>query len=369
MGFFFSKPIAGIDISDSSVEVLFLNSNKTVAAYGREDLPVGLVEKGGVKDQTKLSEIIKSIFDKFDSRYSKDIKASIVLPKAKTFLSHFEYDPKSYSEDAVRSQLEKEIAKEFLSFPENIVWDHIVLKPDKGSPIFPRVLYAVADKETVYSYYQVLDAAGIKPVSFEVEPVVLEKALIPDEKDGDNAYSIIVDIGAQATSTYVFTPYRDLEYASNIKVGGEAITKLFVEKKGISFDDAEKLKRQHGFLNSDLQPLMIEAISKVEEEIGLFLHRYERIENKTIGKIILAGGSALLPGIDGYFQKVFNKTVLIGNPLLKLKDATAMFPRETPPILFANVIGLGLNNLKKRGPSEDLNLLPTDVSALKPPQI
>jgi len=55
-------------------------------------------------------------------------------------------------------------------------------------------------------------------------------------------------------------------------------------------------------------------------------------EGKEIDKIILAGGTALLPGILEYFRNYFKKEIEIANPFLKI---------FFPPILEKNLKEMG----------------------------
>ncbi|MEK9152191.1 MAG: hypothetical protein AAB692_02400, partial [Patescibacteria group bacterium] len=65
-----------------------------------------------------------------------------------------------------------------------------------------------------------------------------------------------------------------------------------------------------------------------------------------MGRILLAGGSALMPCLAGYFASQLGRPVEVGNPLRHIVG-TSWAPK-LPPILFTNVIGLALRGLDGR---------------------
>ncbi len=55
---FLSNPIVGVDISDYSIEILYMSKTGSVLAYGRSIIDRGAVQAGEIKDQKILSEAI-----------------------------------------------------------------------------------------------------------------------------------------------------------------------------------------------------------------------------------------------------------------------------------------------------------------------
>jgi Tfp pilus assembly PilM family ATPase len=56
------------------------------------------------------------------------------------------------------------------------------------------------------------------------------------------------------------------------------------------------------------------ALEPILREAKLAISNYYQEENRDVKKIIITGGTALLPGVKEYFQSYFNKEVEIANP-------------------------------------------------------
>ncbi|MBU2263493.1 pilus assembly protein PilM, partial [Patescibacteria group bacterium] len=58
---FKKQPIAGIDISDYSIEFLLLGKNKEILEYSRLELEKGIIENGKILNKEALIEKLKKI--------------------------------------------------------------------------------------------------------------------------------------------------------------------------------------------------------------------------------------------------------------------------------------------------------------------
>ena len=89
------------------------------------------------------------------------------------------------------------------------------------------------------------------------------------------------------------------------------------------------------------------ALSPIINEIKYVFNLYQSQEEQAVEKIVLAGGSAFLPDLTFYFQNLFNKPTIIGNPWDKV-----VYPQELKPALdevgsrLAVAIGLAMRDIK-----------------------
>ena len=79
---------------------------------------------------------------------------------------------------------------------------------------------------------------------------------------------------------------------------------------------------------------MLPLIDLIIEEIKKIFSSFFQAEGKEVKKIVLAGGSALMPGLADYFMKNLSKPAEIANPFTNI---------YYPPILE--------DTLKEMGPS------------------
>lgn len=116
----------------------------------------------------------------------------------------------------------------------------------------------LADKETLESIIKVMEMAELK-----VDGVILETlatsnvVLVPEEKD---IGVLLLDVGATHTEISVFKNNR-LEYNNTLPVGGDHITNDIAISLNISYEEADKLKRQYN--------LTMEALITNDHEVRL----------------------------------------------------------------------------------------------------
>lgn len=357
---FKKKSIIGVDISDYSVEILQLDKNNEVAAYGRATLEEGIVRNGRILNKEKLAQKIKDILESKKANFLKipngRLQAVLSLPESRTFIYHFDL-PKNLKQNDLKQRIFEEASKIVPYNPQQIFWDYQVFQKQKNVSI----LYVGVLKEIIYDYVETLSLAGVQPIVFDVESLSLGRALFSFDSTRQNESLMIVDIGAWVTILSVFDNKGVLSLSVTIPVAGGYFTKAIAEKLNIKKEEAEKLKIIFGFdeKNKDnkILPILDENLEKIVKEINGAVQYYEKKSGEKIKEIILAGGSALLPKISERLSLKTNKKAIIGNPLKKIRNGTVL-GEENASILFANVIGLAL-----RAASDvvfEINLLPED---------
>jgi len=66
-----------------------------------------------------------------------------------------------------------------------------------------------------------------------------------------------------------------------------------------------------------------------------------------VGKLLLSGGGAMLPNLDGYLRQIFPFPVEMGNPLLRITQNKSSLSNEELKVLaprLAIAIGLALED-------------------------
>ncbi len=163
-----------------------------------------------------------------------------------------------------------------------------------------------------------------------------EAVLVEEEKD---AGVLLIDIGAGLTD---FIIYKDgsPEIVGSVNLAGINITKDILKMMNLPFDEAEKLKKEHGYALMDLvrpdENISIHPRGEDREitisktEIARIIQaRLEEIMDSIIAKIeqesitldyihagvVITGGSANLKGIKEFAEKYFGTSARIGRPL------------------------------------------------------
>ena len=142
---------------------------------------------------------------------------------------------------------------------------------------------------------------------------------------------LLVQIGKERTTLYVHwkgTPIM----AREIAWGGRDITQAISQKYGISIEEAEKAKLDHGFVipstqNQNATPeqiafsdTLIEPLQTLIRELHQAMLTCKSVTREPFGAVYLAGGTALLPGIEALIAESLEITA---KPLQTLSSLAA----------------------------------------------
>lgn len=307
---FLSMPAAGLAISDRHVRYVRFKKGsrgRTIDLHGGCALPQGVIESGFINNE---KELIKAL-----TNLRKESGISFVhatLPEEKAYL--FKTELPHMDEQEIRSSLEFKIQENVPLSPAKAVFDYSLI-PDY-SPTTIGASVVVLPSKVVSIYTNVLVSAGLTPLSFHTESQAMARAVVPSD---DMATSVVVHF--RETKTVFFIVSRGVvQFASTIPIGGDALTVLIQKHFKISFDEAEEMKKSHGFAtnqeNSELFLSFVNELSVVKDEINKlynYWRNYEPNKELAIKKIILSGSDALLPGIDRYLALDFTAQIEIAN--------------------------------------------------------
>jgi len=368
-------PIA-IDISDHSIEVLQLNSRKEVVSYGRVVLDEGIVVNGEVQKISNLLEKINELFKIARPRIlsrADGLQAIVSLPESKVFIHHIEL-PEELKGDDLHQRVMKEAERIIPFDPERIYSDYIDLSLKKSANTAASgrskesqkaVLYVGALKEDVDEYIEVMRRAGIALVVLDMESISLGRALLKTATL--DTISMIVDIGAKTTTISVFDERGMPNLSVTVPIAGNHLTQAIQEKLNVEEKEAEMLKRRLGFgakrPNNTVYPILQEECQKIVQEIRKAMAYTQEKFGQKVEKIIIAGGSALIPDFDDFLSASLNVITHIGNPLEQIKKSQIL-EDSSPPILYANVIGLALRGINDTSLRDGINLLPEPIHAI-----
>jgi type IV pilus assembly protein PilM len=335
-----SKIFLGIDIGTTAIKVVELSKKGDrikLENYG-EALAQTLYEKPfrTIDKNTLLfssHEIAKALLAIFEEAKIIEKKVIFSIPDFASFFIDFSLPPMTKDElpEAIKYE-----ARQYVPMPLSEVtldWSIIGGQMGKGNkkstPL--KILLVAVPTEIINQYQEIASLAGLKLEAIEAEAFGLLKSLIREEK----RVICIIDIGAQSTTINI-VDNSILKKSHSFDISGGELTELIAKSLNINFDEAEKIKRERGMeeggpnTKNVLLPLMDYIISETEKILKVFT----RQENKEIEKIILAGGSAQMPGLKKYFLETFKIETEVADPFIDI---------FYPPILE--------ETLKQMGPS------------------
>ena len=223
--------------------------------------------------------------------------------------------------DEIEQILRKEIAQRFGLDADKDAMKYVVAgNVHQGDEIKNELILFAADNETIKSHIEMLEEAGLRPVSIDTIPCALfrsfERSLRRQE---DKEHTVVfVDIGNQFT-TVVFGRGGEISFVKQIPIGGEKFNWEIAAKLGIDISETEMLRealqmeksllaQKSGSvekapgdkgqkLDASTRQAIVDAVSAVSEEltreISLCLRYYTvTFRGKRVERAVFTGGGA-----------------------------------------------------------------------------
>ena len=338
-----SAPSFGLDISDESIKFIELVSTKKglrVGHSGERKVPPGVIESGKIKDIKQMEEVLATL-RKVDG--VKSVRVS--LPEEQVYLFQLRLEKQGLRniKEGIELALEEPIQA------EDAIFDYDLVKEDMQSL---EVQVAAIPKSIIENYLLIFKHAQISVQSFELEAQAISRAVI---KNGDMETYMIVDFGKKRTGIFIVSG-GIVMFTSTLDVGGEILSNMLEKSFNISFEEAEKMKREYGLekniANKEVFPVLLNSVSILRDEISkhfLYWQTHKDEENKNnmpIKKIILCGGDSNLIGLADYLSVSMKVPVEMANVWTNIVDTENYIPEMNfkQALSFSTALGLVLGN-------------------------
>jgi type IV pilus assembly protein PilM len=320
-----APPLFGLDISSSSVKMLeIVDAGKgahRVERYVIEPLPKDAVVDGNVNVLEAVAEAVGRGYKRLGTRtkhVAMAVPSGAVITKKIIVAA-------GLREEELETQVESE-ANQYIPFAlEEVNLDFQVLGPAPSSPEEQEVLIAATRKEKVGDRIAVAEQAGLKPLVMDVESFAQMAALglvIRQMPNGGKDQNIAVaDIGANVMNVSVVRNDQAV-YAREQAFGGNQLTADIVSRYGMSAEEAENAKRSGGlpddFEAEVLRPFMENLSMEVQRALQFF---FTSTSYNTVDHILLAGGSAVIPGLDEVVHTRTQVPASVANPFSAMQTS------------------------------------------------
>lgn len=353
---FLQMPAIGLDISDRSlhfVELIEKGRGTRVGRYGERAIPRGVIEFGEVKKPAELRAVLAAIHKEYGIAF-----VAVALPEERAYL--FDLELPVVKRSAMRESIELLLEEHVPLRASEVLFDYRI---EQETDMQARVSVSAVPRSLAEGYLEAFAGSGIVPVFFEVETHSLSRSIIPR---GDKRSFLIVDLGRTRTGLTIVSD-GSVEFTSTVALGGATITELIEKRLGVTYDEAEKLKKEKGLAcapaGSDLSNDIIASLSLVLNEIRKN-YTYWQTHTDSYGKarpplekIYLCGGDANLPGLAEHIAGGFDIPVEIANAFVNAISLDAYIPEInfSDSLRYATAIGLALRKPEMKNTP---NLLP-----------
>ncbi|MBI2432630.1 MAG: type IV pilus assembly protein PilM [Candidatus Hydrogenedentes bacterium] len=229
------------------------------------------------------------------------------------------------------------------------------------------VMMAAIKVDVVDKHLEVIESAKRSVDTVDVSPLAAYNWLKNTGEFGDQGECVaLIDIGA-TTTDIVIERDNQFRFTRPLNVGGNDITQAIAASFGMSFQDAEKVKRERGFApTGDPQrdgkggEVIGQALQRLVGEIMRSFAYFRSLPvGGPISRVTLTGGGACLRNIIPYLQRQLGVEVRIAQPLAGLAIAPGAQQVSERPEQASVVLGLALRCWQPV--TIEINLIPPRV--------
>ncbi len=340
------KSVAGLDIGSSSIKMVELEGkadNFSLVGLGFESLPDDTIIDGQIMELNVVSDVIQKVAVNHQmqsmqvvtgvSGHSVIIK-NIVLP--------------SMSKDELEESIDWH-AEEHI--PYDLADVSLDYQITGQLPDSTQVLIAACKRDRIDSLRQAVQMAGMEPVVIDVDTFALQNCYEVNYQPNDSQVVTLLNIGASTMNVNIVKGTRSL-FSRDITVGGSQFTDVLQRSLGLSYQQAEAMKRGNGngavegVDEKSIEPLMnnVTEIVAMEIQKTFDFYRATTEDNETVvQKILISGGGSKLKGLAADLSARLELPVEVLDPFRNIKvDARKFDPDYLSEIMPEMAVAVGL---------------------------
>ncbi|MDQ1523386.1 MAG: type pilus assembly protein PilM [Pyrinomonadaceae bacterium] len=344
------KNLVGLDIGSSSVKAVELQGkpgNLVLVNLGQESLQPDTVVDGQIMELNSVSQTIANVFG---SHQIKTQRVAAGVSGSSVIVKNIIVPPMS------KDELEESIdwhAEEHIPFDiADVSLDYQVVGSSDDSL---HVLMAACKRDFVANIKQVIQLAGKFPAIIDVDAFALQNCYEVNYQPTPEQSVALLNIGASTMNINILHGVRSV-FTRDVSVGGNQYTALLQKELGLTFEQAEAVKRGGMAPGETERRDMAQVLETVSDILALEIQKtfdfYRATSDDgegTVQKILISGGGSKLPGLTEFLANRFGVPVEAFNPFRQIKvDARRFDPeymREVMPEL-AVAVGLALRGVE-----------------------
>jgi type IV pilus assembly protein PilM len=336
--------LIGLDIGSSSIKVCQVEKKQKryhLKSFGLANLPPSAISHGTIKEPAVIAGILKSLLANLNLNSPEVVFAlsghSVIVKQITLPL---------LTEKELAQSLPFE-AKQHIPFElSEVNLDFHIVGPAREDPDFMSVLLVAAKKEVLGDYLEVLNLSGLEAVVVDVAAFALANAYEANYALDAQPVALI-DLGAGQTTLMVVHQDGPI-YTREISMGGSQLTETIQALGHLSFEEAEKLKLQGNREDDHLEqlaPAFLETLRSWSLEIKRALDFLITSDPSSKPfKLVLSGGSSLLPGFSDLLSEEMQLPAEFLNPFAQVQlDPAGIDPNYLRAVGPQAAIAFGLS--------------------------
>lgn len=324
---FGSKGLLGLDIGTSSIKLVKMSKKKkswSINSFGMVPTPEKCFENGEIVEPEYLGTVISQLVKESkikDKNAALGLSGSGVIVKTITI-------PK-IDKKLIAEQIRWE-AEQYIPYDINEVnLDYEILPEKNGDSSTMDILLVAAVHDMIFKTSDVVTQSKLRPKVFDVDAFALANCFHANYGEHNAGAIGLINVGA-SVSNFVVVESGRVIFSRDLPVGGNFYTNELAAAMEINFTEAEAMKL--AYASNKQVPEQAEHIVNNSHEVYLeelataldfFMNTNQ---NSEVGKLYLAGGGSLMPGLDVRLSQVADCELL--DPFIKVKPSGKGFSNQ-----------------------------------------
>ncbi len=334
------EPLFGFDLGTRTAKMIQLrptSKGMQVLGYGYAMFPDDAIVEGIIVDPQEIAKALKPLLTQMSYGHITATRVATALPVAKTFTRVLQLPPMETADLDAAVKLE---AEQYVPVPlPDLYIDYEIIERQTEHL---QVLMVAAPRAIVDSYIKLFSLMNLEVVFIESSLSAVTRALL-SAKPMDKV-TLVADMGSNSIDLAVHD--RVTRLTDTIALGGDNLTVQLMNELEIKHEQANEIKFKFGIGPSGLQVKITAAMKPQLDTICSEMKRVMKFyadrgaDKRPIQTVILAGGSAGMPGLVEYMSQQLGIPVNIAAPWegLLLKNIQNVSALEAP--MYTTAIGL-----------------------------
>ena len=242
--------VLGVDIGSDATKMVELRLGRSGVELAGGPVvfktPPNTVQGGVVVEPQAVGAAIKEHLGAFGTK-----KAMCSVGGQSSLVVRISEMPQMSASD-LKEAIQWELERQTTFPPDQIIYDYCIIERSDAAADAPNmeVLLAAAHEDLVNAHVEALHAAGLQPVGIDIEPLSLSRSMVEvyGEQFSDQTVAV-VNIGCNLSDITIIRRGL-LSFVRSIPTAGESLTRAISQAFVVDNDEAERIKRQHGRVDS-----------------------------------------------------------------------------------------------------------------------
>lgn len=340
-----TKPVVGLDIGSSAVKVVELRrSGRTfkVVGFGSAPVPGDTIVDGAIIDAAAVADAIGRLLDASHIK-TRDVVASLSGNSVIVKKINLPVMTEAELSESIHWEAEQYIPFDI----QDVNLDYQIISTHQGDGKGSmEVLLVAAKKDKITDYTDVIKKTGRTPVVMDVDAFAVQNAYEANYDIESGAVVALLNAGASGVNINIVSGEQSL-FTRDISMGGNAFTEAIQKELGLTFDNAERVKKGEpvdGIEPADVAPILRTVSENLLLEIQKTFDFFKATAaSDRIDRILVSGGTSRVDGFVERLGERFGAPVELFDPFRKIQiDATKFGIERMEDVAPTSAVAVGL---------------------------